>query len=120
MPRPLKVLMVEDNPADAELALLELRSAGFEPDWERVDTEAAYLERLDAGLDLVLSDFQMPLFSGPRALELLKQRGLDVPFILVSGTVGEDTAVMAVKNGAADYLMKDRLGRLGAAVTHAM
>jgi len=120
MPRPLKVLMVEDNPADAELVLLELRRAGFEPDCQRVDTEAAYLERLDDGLDLVLSDFQMPLFNGLRALELLKERGLEVPFILVSGTVGEDTAVMAVKDGAADYLMKDRLARLGAAVTHAM
>jgi PAS domain S-box-containing protein len=120
MPRPLKVLIVEDNPADAELALIELRRAGFEPDWQRVDTEAGYLERLDGGLDLVLSDFQMPKFNGLRALELIKKRGLDVPFILVSGTIGEETAAAAMKNGAADYLMKDRLARLGASVTHAM
>jgi PAS domain S-box-containing protein len=120
MPLPLKVLMVEDNPADAELALLQLRAAGFEPDWERVDTEAAFLARLDDSLDLVLSDFQMPEFNGFRALELLNQSGLAVPFILVSGTVGEDMAVLAIKNGAADYLMKDRLARLGIAVTHAL
>jgi PAS domain S-box-containing protein len=120
MSQPLKVLIVEDNPHDAELELLELRSAGFEPDWQRVDTEGAYLERLNSGIDLVLSDYQMPEFNGLRALELLKKSGLEVPFILVSGTIGEDTAVVAMKNGATDYLLKDRLGRLGPAVTHAM
>jgi len=118
--QPLKILIVEDNPADAELVLLELRRAGFEPNWQRVDTEAAYLERLDHELDLVLSDYQMPEFNGFRALELLKQRKLEVPFILVSGTIGEDIAVTAMKNGAADYLLKDRLTRLGTAVTHAL
>jgi PAS domain S-box-containing protein len=120
MPQPLKVLIAEDNPADAELMVRELRRAGFEPDWQRVDTEAAYLERLDSGLDLVLSDYAMPQFSGLRALELLKQRGLEVPLIIVSGTIGEDTAVAAMKVGAADYLLKDRLTRLGTAVTHAL
>ena len=120
MSKPLKVLMVEDNPADAELALLALRSAGFAPDWQRVDTEAAYLDHLHDGLDLVLSDFQMPQFNGLRALELLMQSGLDIPFILVSGTIGEETAVAAIKSGATDYLMKDRLARLGSAVTHAL
>ena len=67
-----------------------------------------------------MSDFQMPQFGGMRALELLKQSGLDIPFILVSGTIGEDTAVLAMKQGASDYLMKDRLARLGLAVTHAL
>lgn len=120
MPQPLKVLLVEDNPVDAELAVLELQNAGFEPDWRRVDTEAAFLEQLNGGLDLVLSDFQMPLFNGLRALELLKQSKLEIPFILLSGTIGEETAVTAIKQGATDYLMKDRLARLGAAVTHAL
>ncbi|MDB6166788.1 MAG: hypothetical protein JWQ83_1928, partial [Lacunisphaera sp.] len=120
MPQPLRVLMVEDNPADADLALLALRDAGFEPTWERVDTEAAYLARLDGKLDLVLSDFAMPQFNGIRALELLQQSGLDVPFILVSGTIGEDIAVEAIRKGATDYLLKDRLARLGPAVTHAL
>jgi signal transduction histidine kinase len=120
MTRPLKLLIVEDNPEDAELALVELRRAGFEPDWLRVETESAYLKQLDGGLDLVLSDYRMPAFNGLRALELLKQSGLDVPFILVSGTIGEETAVAAMKMGATDYLLKDRLARLGAAVTHAL
>jgi PAS domain S-box-containing protein len=120
MPRPLKVLIVEDNPADAELLVRELRRAGFEPEWKRVDTEAAYLEHLHDGLDLVLSDYQMPQFSGLRALELLNQSGLEVPLIIVSGTIGEDTAVAAMKQGAADYLIKDRLTRLGSAINHAL
>jgi PAS domain S-box-containing protein len=120
MPNPLKLLIVEDNPADAEMELLELQRAGFAPEWERVDTEEAFLARLHGGLDLVLSDYAMPRFSGLRALELLKKSGLDVPFILVSGTIGEDLAVVAMKNGATDYLLKDRLVRLGPAVTHAM
>jgi signal transduction histidine kinase len=120
MPQPLKVLMAEDNFDDAGLVLLALQQAGFEPECHRVDTEAEYLERLHGGLDLVLSDYEMPQFSGLRALELLKRSGLEVPFILVSGTIGEDTAVAAMKLGAADYLLKDRLARLGAAVTHAL
>ncbi len=120
MSRPLKILLAEDDPNDAEMALLELRSAGFEPDWRRVETEAAFLEHLHGGLDLVLSDFRMPQFNGMRALELVQQSGLEIPFILLSGTIGEDIAVLAIKNGATDYLLKDRLARLGAAVTHAL
>ena len=98
----------------------ELRRAGFEPEWERVDTEADYLARLNGDLDLILSDYQMPAFNGLRALELLKQSGLDVPFMLLSGTIGEDIAVTAMKQGATDYFLKDRLVRLGAAVTNAL
>ena len=120
MATPLKILMAEDNPADCELVIRELRRAGFEPDWHRVDTEKAFVELLDDKLDLVLSDFHMPQFTGFRALELLKQSGLDIPFILISGTIGEDVAVEAMRMGASDYLMKDRLTRLGAAVNHAI
>ena len=120
MARPLKILIAEDNPDDAELALTELRRAGFEPQWERVETEKDFLARLDGSLDLVLSDYQMPTFNGFQALELVKKSGLEVPFILVSGTIGEDVAVAAMKLGASDYLLKDRLARLGAAVTHAL
>src|ERR1700674_4198182 len=109
----LRVLIVEDNPADAELVLRELRRAGFKPDSKRVDTEAEYLTNLDPTLDIILSDYAMPQFSGLRALELLKEREVDVPFILVSGTIGEETAVSAMRSGAADYLLKDRLARLG-------
>jgi PAS domain S-box-containing protein len=120
MPQPLKVLVVEDNSNDAELVVRNLRHAGFEPEWQRVDTEAAYLRHLHDGLDLVLSDYQMPQFSGLRALELLNKSGLEVPLIIVSGTIGEETAVAAMKQGATDYLLKDRLTRLGSAVSHAL
>ncbi len=120
MSQPLKVLIAEDNPADAELLLRELRRAGFAPEWKRVDTEADFIAHLDAGLDLVLSDHEMPQFSGIRALEVMKERKVDVPFILVSGTIGEEIAVTAMKEGASDYLMKDRLARLGQAVLRAI
>jgi PAS domain S-box-containing protein len=120
MSQPLKLLIAEDNPADAEMLLRALRRAGFEPDWRRVDTEREYLEQLNGGLDLVLSDYEMPQFSGLRALELLKTSGLEVPLIIVSGTIGEDTAVAAMKLGAADYLLKDRLARVGQAVSQAL
>jgi PAS domain S-box-containing protein len=119
-PQPLRVLIAEDNPADAELVLRELRKAGFEPKWERVDSEKEYLVRLDAGIDVILSDYDMPQFGGPRALELLRERGLGIPFIIISGTIGEDIAVEVMKQGAADYLMKDRLTRLGPAVRRAI
>jgi PAS domain S-box-containing protein len=112
--------LVEDSPDDAELALRELRRAGFDPDWERVETEAAYLDRLHDGIDIILSDFQMPEFDGMRALRVLKELHLDIPFILISGTIGEEVAVQAMKQGATDYLLKDRLARLGPAVTHAI
>jgi PAS domain S-box-containing protein len=120
MTTPINVLIVEDNPLEAGLMIIELKRAGFEPKWHRVDSEGEYLERLNGDLDLVLSDFRMPRFSGFRALELLRERGFDVPFILVSGAIGEDTAVAAMKMGAADYLLKDRLARLGSAVTQAL
>lgn len=116
----LRVLIVEDNPNDADLVLRELRRAGFNPDWKRVDTEAEFSASLDPTIDLILSDYAMPQFCGLRALEILRDRGLEIPFLLVSGTIGEETAVAAIRSGAADYLLKDRLARLGEAVKHAL
>jgi len=99
----------------------ELRRAGFDFDWQLVDTEPAYLAKLNPDLDLILCDYGMPQFNGFRALELLKkQKELDIPFILVSGTLGEETAVMAMQYGATDYLLKDRIARLGPAVVRAL
>lgn len=120
MSRRIRTLIAEDNPADAELILRELRRAGFEVDSHRVDTEAEFLRNLHPELDVILSDYAMPQFGGLRALELVNERALDVPFILISGTIGEEIAVAAMKQGAADYLLKDRLTRLGQSVEHAL
>ncbi|MEW6130848.1 MAG: PAS domain S-box protein [Acidobacteriota bacterium] len=120
MPQAIRVLVVEDNPNDAELIIRELNRSGFAPEWHRVDTEKAYLEKLHADLAVIISDYQLPQFNGLRALELAKQHQPDVPFIIVSGTIGEELAVAAMKLGAADYLLKDRLARLGLSVTQVL
>jgi len=120
MPQSLRVLLVEDNPDDARIVLLELKRSGFDAIVERVDTEAAFLRGLQGNLDVILSDYFLPAFDGMRALELLNKSGLDIPFIIVSGSIGEDIAVEAMKQGAADYLLKDRLARLGPSVHHAL
>lgn len=120
MPVPIRVLILEDHPTDAELMVLELKRAGYDPAWERVDTEAGYLEKLAPGWDVILSDYVMPQFRAPRALELLKGSGLDIPFIIVTGSISEEVAVESLKQGAFDYLLKDRLTRLGPSVTQAL
>src|SRR5216684_3522389 len=120
MPIPLQVLIVEDREADAKLMLHELRRAGFDPAWRRVETEADYLVHLDPSLDIILADYNLPQFGALPALRRLRERALDVPFIIVSGSIGEELAVTALKEGATDYLLKDRLGRLGQAVKNAL
>ncbi len=118
--RTLKILLVDDSPADAELLLGHLKDAGYEVDARRVDTEAAYAEALLGECDLILSDYAMPRFSALRALRLARERRPGVPFIVVSGTIGEETAVEVMRLGAVDCLSKDRLGRLGPAVDRAV
>jgi hypothetical protein len=117
---PLKVLIAEDSAADAELMVVRLRHDGFDPVWTRVDCEKDFLAELAKQPDIVLSDYAMPDFSGLRAARLTRDSGLNIPFILVSGTVGEDAAVDAMKHGATDYLLKDRIARLGQAVERAL
>ena len=117
---PLRVLLVEDNPSDAELILYELRWAGFDPDSLRVETEDDFLDALDLAPDIILADFRLPQYDGLRALDSLKERGLDIPFIIISGNIGEELAASAIKQGAADYLLKDRMVRLGPAVKQAL
>jgi two-component system, NarL family, sensor histidine kinase UhpB len=114
----LRVLLVEDSEDDALLLIRSLRRGGYDPTWERVDTAEAMEAALDGrSWDLVISDHGMPAFSSPAALELLKRRGfVDLPFIIVSGQIGEDAAVAAMKAGAHDYLMKDNLARLNSAI----
>ena len=120
MTTPLHVLILEDRAEDAELMVHELRQAGFDPTWQRVDAEADFLAHLDQELDIILADYSLPQFDAQRALEHLKKRGLDVPFIIVSGCIGEERAVECMKSGATDYLLKDRLTRLGQAVRKAV
>ena len=120
MRTPLNLLIVEDSMDDAELILAELKRAGFDPKWKRVDTEADFRVEIKKMPDIILSDFSMPQFNGLRAAELVQSCGLDIPFILISGTVGEETAVEAMKHGATDYLLKDRISRLGTAVGRAL
>ncbi len=116
----IKILIAEDSPDDAELILTQLRRSGFDPVWQRVETEADFLAGLADGPDIVLSDYSMPQFSGLRAASLARESGRNIPFILITGTIGEEAAVEAMKHGAADYLLKDRIVRLGTAVERAL
>ena len=138
-PRSFRVLHLEDSEPDHELAMLTLQRAGLRLRARRVETRAAFLAALDEPWDLVLSDYHLPGFSGLDALQMLREHrsavaavateaagaagsagSATVPFILVSGQIGEDTAVEAMRNGAADYLLKNNLARLAPAVEHAI
>jgi signal transduction histidine kinase len=117
MAQPLRVLIVEDDERDAALVLRELQHGGYEVTYERVDTPEAMCAALEKPpWDIVLSDFTMPRFSAPAALSLVKARALDLPFIIVSGTIGEETAVTSLRAGAHDFLVKGALARLVPAI----
>ncbi len=116
MGKPLRVLIVEDSEDDALLLLRELRR-GYEPAYERVDTPEAMRAALAGQTwDVIISDYVMPRFSGLDALKLLQESGIDLPFIIVSGKIGEDIAVEAMKAGANDYIMKGNLSRINPAI----
>lgn len=113
----LHVLIVEDSEDDALLLVRELRRGGYEPVFERVETPESMKEALEKGKwDIIISDFILPRFSGIAALDVLKRSGIDLPFVIVSGKIGENTAVDAMKAGAHDYIMKENLKRLPPAV----
>jgi len=113
MMRPLRVLIVEDSDDDATMLLEELRRGGFEVVHRRVQTaEAMRAALMEQPWDVIMSDYSMPTFTGPGALAVLKETGIDTPLIIASGTIGEETAVEALRAGAADFLVKDRLARL--------
>lgn len=120
MPTPLKVLILEDRPSDAELMVHALRRGGVAPEWTRVDTEEDFLKEIESNPDLILADYCLPQFDALRALLHLQERKLDIPFIVVTGSISEEVAVACMKQGAADYLIKDRMVRLGQAVTRAL
>jgi PAS domain S-box-containing protein len=117
MSRSLRTLIVEDSEEDTLLILHALRRGGWEVAHKRVDTAAAMSQALDTqGWDVIIADFSLPQFSGPAALALAVARGSDLPFILISGVVGEEMAVQSMKAGADDYISKNSLARLAPAV----
>ncbi|HEO71127.1 MAG TPA: PAS domain S-box protein, partial [Candidatus Hydrogenedentes bacterium] len=117
MPRSIRTLIVEDNEDDALLVVRALRQGGFEPVWQRVDTLEDMVGALEKEpWDAIISDYSMPHFSGPDALRVLQDREIDLPFLVVSGTIGEDTAVGMMKAGAHDYILKVNLKRLAPAL----
>ena len=116
----VRVVHVEDSESDAQLIVRALREAGYPLAWTRVCREADFLRALEPPPDVVLADYRLPGFSGLRALELLKKRHPEVPLLIVSGTIGEEKAVEAIRLGADDYVLKDRLGRLPSAVRNAV
>ena len=115
--KPLHVLIVEDSEDDAQLLLRELQRGGYEVEFERVETAEAMQSALTQKTwDLILSDYTLPMFDAPHALAVLKASGLDLPFIISSGTIGEEVAVSALKAGANDFLIKGKFTRLGSAI----
>lgn len=117
MAQPLRLLVVEDSRQDAELLLFELERDGFSVVHRRVDSRDGLMDALEKGpWDCIVSDYSMPHFSGLDALTFVRSRGVDLPFIILSGAIGEDTAVAAMKAGANDYVMKDHMARLGPAI----
>src|SRR5260221_1498967 len=108
---PLQAWILEDRQADAELIAVELKRAGFAPDWQRVETAHDLRLRLTPTLQVILADYSLPGFTALDALAILKESGLDIPFIIVSGSLGDDRAVECLKRGATDYILKDRMAR---------
>jgi response regulator RpfG family c-di-GMP phosphodiesterase len=114
---PIRILIIEDSDDDAVLMLRTLTRSGFEPTWERVQTAEEMRTALDKNtFDAIISDYQLPAFNAPQALEIARHSGLDLPFIVVSGNIGEETAVQMMRAGAHDYIMKGNLSRLPEAI----
>ena len=117
MAKSLRLLIIEDSQDDVLLLLRELWRLEYEVEFERVETAESMQSVLTQRTwDLILSDYTLPKFSAPQALEILKISGLDIPFIILSGTIGEETAVAALKAGANDFLVKGKFARLGPAI----
>src|SRR5271157_1839024 len=117
MSNQIRILIVEDSEDDEKLLLRELHRGGYEVTSKRVETASAMTDALDREeWDFIISDYSLPQFSGLKALEVVKEKGLDIPFILVSGTIGEEVAVEAMRAGAQDYVMKNNLSRLCLAI----
>jgi PAS domain S-box-containing protein len=120
MGKPLNVLILEDSADDAALVARALARAGYAPRWERVETEEAFRARLSPDLDIILADYRLPGFDALGALALLREVDLDIPFLVVTGALGDEAAAACIREGADDFLLKDRLARLGSAVARAL
>ena len=117
----LRVLFVEDSPADAELALQCLKEAGIDDTVDLVRTEKEFSERLASQeYDIVLSDYALGTWTGKQALQIMQEQGKVLPFVLLTGSLGDELAVEIMKMGAADYVLKDRLSRLPMAIRRAL
>jgi DNA-binding NtrC family response regulator len=117
----LRILHLEDSRNDAELVLEKLAQEGVACEIVRVETREDFISSIEhGGFDLVLADYKLPLFDGLSALAVCREKSPDIPFIFVSGVIGEDRAIESLKNGATDYILKDRLSRLAPAVNRAM
>ncbi len=116
----MRILLVEDVPSDAELIVLQLKDQHLDFEWQRVQTEAEFLDALKDDPDLILSDWSLPQFNALRVMDLINERNLAIPIVIVSGTIGEETAIKALQLGACDYILKDRLARIGSAVKQAL
>ncbi|MFZ1981242.1 MAG: response regulator, partial [Smithella sp.] len=115
--RTLRVLIVEDSEDDALLLIRELKKGGYNPVYERVETSAAMKKALKKKQwDIILCDYTLPKFNARSALAILKEANIDIPIIIVSGTIGEETAIECMRLGAQDYIMKSNLSRLGPAI----
>jgi signal transduction histidine kinase len=118
--KPLRILLIEDQENDAELLLAEVKRLGYDVMSERVQTSEEMANALDREWDLIISDYSLPQFDGPSALELCRQRNVQLPFIIVSGTVSEEDAVESMRLGADDFISKGRLARLGPAILRSL
>src|SRR5512140_1636572 len=118
---PLRVLVLEDVPADAEFAIRTLRREGIALEWQRVETADAFRDALDAFRpEAVLADYSLPTWDGMSALKVVRSERPDLPFIVVTGAINEETAADCIKQGADDYILKERLSRLPHALRAAM
>jgi len=121
MDDPLRILHLEDDPLDRELVEATLAEGGFSFQIRHVDTRAAFVQAIEeGGIDIILADYSLPTFDGLTALEIARQKLPLVPFILVSGTMGEDPAIETLKSGATDYVLKQKLTRLVPALRRAL
>jgi|GEM_PF-1481145 PAS domain S-box-containing protein len=116
----LDILLVEDDPYDAELVQSFVRRSGIEASWTRVDSESAFLAALEKPHDVLITDFKLPSFNALRVLEILEEREVDLPALVVTGAIDDELAADCIKRGAMDYLLKDRLARLGDAILGAI